>query len=369
MVVIGGVIGGVTNLIAIRMLFRPFQAIYIGRYRMPFTPGLIPKRRGELAEQLGKLVVGHLITVEGVRSKLFDETLLNDIRDWFTKKVKDLTSNQTTLEQWWKAQSGGKWSSEKTKSQFISIVAERLVITSKEYRDKPLESWLPGDLMEKGNEKIPHVADAILKKGKVYVQSKEGKDKIEEMVSRYFLTKGSFGGMVGRMVSNIPIASRIQQQLLRFLEDEKSKKFIEKELHKEWKQLRKKSLNELFPYINWEEKAGDVAGEMAKKVPILSEWERPMHEWAPRYEDQLILMIPTVLDTLSVIIERNLQRMLQNLKLDDIVKQQVNSFPLPRIEKMILSIAKKELKMIALLGALIGGCVGFFQGLLVIFFF
>lgn len=39
----------------------------------PFTPGLIPKRRDELAVQLGKMVVEHLLTPEGIGKKLTNE--------------------------------------------------------------------------------------------------------------------------------------------------------------------------------------------------------------------------------------------------------------------------------------------------------
>ena len=48
MVVVGAVIGGVTNVIAIRMLFHPFKPYYIFKMRIPFTPGLIPKKEKKL---------------------------------------------------------------------------------------------------------------------------------------------------------------------------------------------------------------------------------------------------------------------------------------------------------------------------------
>ena len=43
--VIGLIIGYVTNNIAIKMLFRPLKPVYIGKRRVPFTPGLIPKEK------------------------------------------------------------------------------------------------------------------------------------------------------------------------------------------------------------------------------------------------------------------------------------------------------------------------------------
>ncbi len=71
---VGAAIGGGTNYLAIRMLFRPFHAWYLGRWRLPFTPGLIPKRREEMAAQLGRLVEEHLFTPEGIRRLLQSES-------------------------------------------------------------------------------------------------------------------------------------------------------------------------------------------------------------------------------------------------------------------------------------------------------
>ena len=46
---LGGVIGYITNDIAIRMLFRPHKAKYVMGVHIPFTPGIIPKEKGRIA--------------------------------------------------------------------------------------------------------------------------------------------------------------------------------------------------------------------------------------------------------------------------------------------------------------------------------
>ena len=46
---IGAVIGYCTNYGAVKMLFRPLTPIRIGKFTLPFTPGVIPKRKKELA--------------------------------------------------------------------------------------------------------------------------------------------------------------------------------------------------------------------------------------------------------------------------------------------------------------------------------
>ena len=60
----GGLIGYGTNTLAVEMLFRPFTPKYIGRWRLPFTPGLIPKEQGRIAESLGELIETKLFSPE-----------------------------------------------------------------------------------------------------------------------------------------------------------------------------------------------------------------------------------------------------------------------------------------------------------------
>ncbi|MGC9312553.1 MAG: DUF445 domain-containing protein, partial [Sediminispirochaetaceae bacterium] len=86
--VIGALIGYITNDIAIKMLFRPLRAYHIGPFRIPFTPGIIPRQRAKLAESIGVMVSRELITEDAIRRQIetpaFRKTL--DIR------IQELTS-------------------------------------------------------------------------------------------------------------------------------------------------------------------------------------------------------------------------------------------------------------------------------------
>jgi len=62
--VVGGIIGYFTNDIAIRMLFRPYRAYYVGSKRIPFTPGLIPRNQERLAKRISDTIMGSLLTPE-----------------------------------------------------------------------------------------------------------------------------------------------------------------------------------------------------------------------------------------------------------------------------------------------------------------
>lgn len=94
---IGAVIDGYTNHLAIKMLFRPHHPKYIGKFRVPFTPGLIPQRRDELAVQLGKMVVDHLLTPEGIEKKLTNDSFQQELIGWAQTAADKLLMNEQTL--------------------------------------------------------------------------------------------------------------------------------------------------------------------------------------------------------------------------------------------------------------------------------
>ncbi|NEP52806.1 MAG: DUF445 domain-containing protein [Moorea sp. SIO3C2] len=58
----GGIIGYFTNDLAIKMLFRPYRPIYIGKRKLPFTPGLIPRNQERLAKRVADTIMGSLLT-------------------------------------------------------------------------------------------------------------------------------------------------------------------------------------------------------------------------------------------------------------------------------------------------------------------
>jgi uncharacterized membrane protein YheB (UPF0754 family) len=66
--ILGGIIGYFTNDIAIKMLFRPYRAIYIAGRRVPFTPGLIPRNQERLALNISNTIMGSLLTPEELQN-------------------------------------------------------------------------------------------------------------------------------------------------------------------------------------------------------------------------------------------------------------------------------------------------------------
>lgn len=59
---VGALIGAITNEIAIRMLFRPYRPVLIGRLRLPLTPGVIPAQRATIAHNIAETFEAQLFS-------------------------------------------------------------------------------------------------------------------------------------------------------------------------------------------------------------------------------------------------------------------------------------------------------------------
>ena len=100
--VVAAVIGYTTNRIAIWMLFKPHSEKRVFGRRLPFTPGLIPSRRGEMAERMGETIAIHLVNEETVGSRLETPEVRNAIESSVSEHLdrwvrRELGSVQTLL--------------------------------------------------------------------------------------------------------------------------------------------------------------------------------------------------------------------------------------------------------------------------------
>jgi len=76
---IGAIIGYVTNAIAIKMLFRPLYPVKIWKFQLPFTPGILPRERHKLADNIGQMVERELLTEEIIRQRLAKPDLVQTV--------------------------------------------------------------------------------------------------------------------------------------------------------------------------------------------------------------------------------------------------------------------------------------------------
>lgn len=96
---LGGVIGYITNDIAIRMLFRPHTAKYVFGIHIPFTPGIIPKEKGRIAEAVGGVISENLMNKEVLEKYLLSEDMIGKVRSAVEEFIATQQRNNETVVQ------------------------------------------------------------------------------------------------------------------------------------------------------------------------------------------------------------------------------------------------------------------------------
>lgn len=95
--VIGLIIGYVTNNIAIKMLFRPLKPVYIGKRRVPFTPGLIPKEKERIAKTIGGVVSTELLDNDTINKTLLSDGIISGITGLVEKLFNKMKLSEKTV--------------------------------------------------------------------------------------------------------------------------------------------------------------------------------------------------------------------------------------------------------------------------------
>lgn len=96
---VGAFIGYVTNYIAVKMLFRPLNPVKIGKRTLPFTPGIIPRRKPALAKALGKAVGTTLLTKEDLKAILLCEEVKERITELVYTQLNALFDKEITVKE------------------------------------------------------------------------------------------------------------------------------------------------------------------------------------------------------------------------------------------------------------------------------
>lgn len=96
---IGSIIGYGTNYIAVKMLFRPLYPVKIGKYTLPFTPGVIPKGKDRLAKALAVAVGEKLLTKEDLEETLLSTSMKEAVAKSIINSISRFKDTDETIEQ------------------------------------------------------------------------------------------------------------------------------------------------------------------------------------------------------------------------------------------------------------------------------
>ncbi|PFN86679.1 DUF445 domain-containing protein [Bacillus thuringiensis] len=364
---LGAIIGGYTNHLAIKMLFRPHRPIYIGKFQVPFTPGLIPKRRDELAVQLGNMVVEHLLTPEGIGKKLTNEEFQKGLIHWAQMEVDKVITNEQSLRHMLE-----KWNvahvEEEATRKIEHVITEKIHAFLAEYYTYTWEQALPHSVNEKVENAIPNVSAFILERGISFFESEEGKGRLSKMIDDFFASRGTLLNLVGMFLGNVSVVDRVQPEVIKFLGQDGTKQLLTDVLQKEWEKLKGRDVKELEAFVEKEMIVSSVLSAVKVEETVSKFLNQSVQQVCEPVRETIIeKVVPSAVKKGLKWGTENVESILNNLHLAEIVQQEVSTFSTERLEDLVLSITKNELKMITYLGALLGGMIGLMQGLLLLF--
>lgn len=309
---LGGVIGYITNDIAIRMLFRPHKAKYLFGIHIPFTPGIIPKEKGRIAEAIGGVISENLMNKEVLEKYLLSEDMVEKVRSAVEEFIAIQQRNNETVSQFL-----GHYLSKEE----IDTIAQNInrSITKQTY-EKLADSSV--------GEKVAHIAiDHVAQKLTI--------DGAQELLSGIGGTFGGLGGMAAGLFGGNIVAKFLG--MLR----EPAEHFLAN------------NINTMLRDNGEEIVSNMIGGEVDNFL------NKPIYKLLEGHEEQLVQAINTVESIYRNVITDHLPKILDSIDISKIVRERINEMDVNETEKLIFQVMDKELKAIVWLGALLGCMMGF----------
>ena len=377
--VVGAIIGYITNWLAIKMLFRPYEEKRILGFKVPFTPGLIPKEQKRIAKNVGETVGEHLLSKENLINALCSEEVYSHIDILVKDKVRNIATSDKKLSDILSPLRSDIYDNLKelkNKDSFKETI-ESILIEKKE--DMILNNYKVLDLI--GDKPVDGFKSYISKNRldiSLYILSMI-KDPQNAMKLKNAISKG-IADNVNPLMAMFVNGDAIYNKVITFIEGNIYKdnvqeevvialnKLIDKGCNKEVKEfimyLDNEYNNEGLTYIS-DKICNEICNERTINKLIDKIMSLSIKDIISGKEEKIsIILVDLVKGAYGKFIENQGEELVDLLNVKGIVENQINKFPVDFAEELILSIASKELKAITWLGALLGGIIGLLNPLI-----
>lgn len=308
---IGGVIGYITNDIAIRMLFRPHTAKHLFGMKIPFTPGIIPKEKGRIAEAIGGAISQNLMNQEVLQRYLLSDEMTLKVRTSVEEFLETQKHNQETVGEFLK--------------HYLSEEELQGIVAS-----------VNANLTSQVHTKL---SDSEVGKNVAHIVVENVVDKMKAMDPTEILS-GLAGGIGG-----IKAAAATM--------------FGGSILGKFFSLLREPAENMLANNINGmlQKNGAEIVSNMIGNE-AQTFMNTPVAKLLEGKDEQIKQIVKTVESVYRTIISEHLPRILESVDIAKIVRERINEMDVNETEKLIFQVMDKELKAIVWLGALLGMIMG-----------
>lgn len=303
---LGGIIGYITNDIAIRMLFRPHKAKYLFGIKVPFTPGIIPKEKGRIASAIGGAISENLMSKDVLEKYLLSDKMITKIRLSIDSFFETQKNNQETVREF-------------LAHYLTANDIDRLICGLKEGLTNQVSTKL-------GDSNLgEQISDVVIE----HVSSKLRIDGLDIDIPQ--MLKSLIGSSVWGQVANL-----IEMPAKHYLAN---------------------NINQILS-VNGPEIVGNLVDNGVDDISRLS-----MQQLLQGKELQIAQITNTCIGLYRTIISEHLPRILETINIPVIIESRINEMDMNETEKLIFQVMDKELKAIVWLGALLGavmGCVNIF---------
>lgn len=318
---VGAVIGYITNDIAIRMLFRPHQPKFVFGIRIPFTPGIIPKEKGRIAEALGNSISTNLMNQEVLEKNLLSDDMIEKL--------------ERGIDEFFTAQKGNQ----ETVHQFLShFLSSEEIATASKSVNQELTTLIHHKLSDSTlGIKIAHIAVSHVMQKMQNFGSTIGDTLKEGGIGT--------GGGIGKMIS------RGFESLFGKQAKDTASEFISA-LAEPVEQALGKNINEMLRN-NSKEIVGNLIGNEIEHL-----MDCPMSTLLSDKDEQIEQAKHSVLSLYRTVIKEHLPKILETINVSKMIENRINEMDMNETETIIFQVMDKELKAIVWLGALLGMIMG-----------
>ncbi|MCR8643697.1 DUF445 family protein [Paenibacillus sp. N1-5-1-14] len=371
-IAIAGFIGGVTNHLAIKMLFHPRHPIYLFGRKLPFTPGLIPKRKDEIGQSLGKVVGEYLVTSEGIQGALRSPELRMTIERKLTDGLESLSTQEKTIRelalQYLPAEEVAVWETRVAEwMRARSHDAVDLLWSSGDFANKKLGECIPNWNDDRKLLISQTIVTSLVSELKKELQTLNGERMLRRMSGQFLEKSGGFlGALAGMFMDEDKMLGKVRSAIFEQLDSPMVQESIQKFLLRKMETYEDMTVDSVLQWLSNNGGIGWVKEQMDQVIP----WESWLTRLGDRKVNDLLTQertswltshIPYVVDRVLRFVESRIDRVINAIDLPAIVEKQVADFPIERIEMIILSLSGKEFRAITWLGVLLGCLIGVIQ--------
>ena len=278
---------------------------------VPFTPGIIPKEKGRIADAIGGVISENLMNKDVLERYLLSDDMVSKVRLSVEEFIETQKHNPETVKEFL-----GHYLSDDEIATISQNVNES--ITKQTYTKLSDASV---------GEKVAHITID-------HVAEKLSIDGVQELLAGLGGAMRGVGGMAAGLFGGNIVAKFLG--MLR----EPAEHFLANNINTMLKNNGKEIVSNMV--------GGEVEGFLNKPVCKLLEG----------HDDQLMQAVNTVESIYRTIINDHLPKILESIDISKIVRERINEMDVNETEKLIFQVMDKELKAIVWLGALLGLVMG-----------